>query len=364
MNYRQYTAEDLLMDESFIRHCRQEDPESTKHWQNWISANPEQTSEYTRAIEMYRLLTADVASADIETDRRQLLQMLDDLEPGMPVQHHVNPARRRKMIFAAAAVAATLVIVAGVSIFINDFESSLNRTTYSQLQQTKPGERKSFQLPDGTQVILNAGSELNLAADFNKSKREITLSGEAYFHVKHDKSKPFIIHTSQLDVKVLGTVFNVRAYEDDAVAETSLISGSVEVTVKGDNNRTVILKPNEKIVIGQKAAPGTSSGKTATVESPYSIARLQPTDIDSSIKEVSWVNNRLVFGNERLEDIAKNLERWYDVRIEFGSDVPKDYRYTASFDKETIREVLDALTLSRSFSFTIKEGDKLIQIDK
>src|SRR5690606_22571909 len=103
---------------------------------------------------------------------------------------------------------------------------------YNSTEVSKPGERKSIQLPDGTKVMLNAGSTIHIAADFNATSRQLTLVGEAFFDVVHNAEKPFIIHTGAMDIKVLGTVFNVRAYPGDKTSETSLLKGSVEVTLK------------------------------------------------------------------------------------------------------------------------------------
>src|SRR6187401_2548064 len=115
---------------------------------------------------------------------------------------------------------------------------------------TKNGSRTKIVLPDGSQVWLNAGSNLDYNnSEFNKDLREVTLSGEAYFDVTKNAAKPFIIHTKKMDVKVIGTAFNVRSYSNEKTAEASLIRGSIEVSLKDRKDQKFILKPNEKISI-------------------------------------------------------------------------------------------------------------------
>ena len=120
---------------------------------------------------------------------------------------------------------------------------------------TKNGNRTKIVLPDGSQVWLNAGSNLDYNNSvFNKDLREVTLNGEAYFDVTKNADKPFIIHTKKMDVKVIGTAFNVRSYNDEKTAEASLIRGSIEVTLKDRKDQKIVLKPNEKISIANEEA--------------------------------------------------------------------------------------------------------------
>src|SRR6188768_3387467 len=119
---------------------------------------------------------------------------------------------------------------------------------------TKNGNRTKIVLPDGSQVWLNAGSNLDYNNSvFNKDLREVTLNGEAYFDVTKNAEKPFIIHTKKMDVKVIGTAFNVRSYNDERTAEASLIRGSIEVTLKDGKTQKLILIPNQKISVANDA---------------------------------------------------------------------------------------------------------------
>lgn len=125
---------------------------------------------------------------------------------------------------------------------------------------TEMGMKTKKRLSDGSVVWLNAGSRLRYPEKFSSGQREVYLSGEGYFEVKASAGHPFIIHTSKMDIRVLGTEFNVRSYDDEDFAETALIRGAVEVAMKETgNNAPVLLKPNQKI-IWKKPAAAVSAG--------------------------------------------------------------------------------------------------------
>jgi ferric-dicitrate binding protein FerR (iron transport regulator) len=225
---------------------------------------------------------------------------------------------------------------------------------------TKNGNRTKIVLPDGSQVWLNAGSNLDYNnADFNKEIREVSLNGEAYFDVTKNADKPFIIHTKKMDIKVIGTAFNVRSYGDEKNAEASLIRGSIEVTLKYRKNQKIILKPNEKISIaneepeeivlktGQKVAVKNSSKPVPQIL----VTDLRPNPVYNIIPEIAWTQNKLYFEDESLEDIGPMIERWFGKNVVIENEELRKVRYTGNFENETMEEVLSYLKLSRPFNF-------------
>ena len=211
--------------------------------------------------------------------------------------------------------------------------------------------------------MLNAGSTLTMAKDFNEKSREVTLEGEAFFDVSHNPGKPFIIHTSAMNVRVLGTVFNVKAYPADKTSETSLLKGSVEITLKNDIKKKIILRPNEKIVLPNVMAEKFQAENVTTkqitaIPVDYTIAGL--TYIDSTVKEVSWTENRLAFTDNSFEEIAPELERWYNVSIDIEDEAVKEFRFTATFDQKNIIQILDVLQLTRPFEYSVEQNNQII----
>lgn len=235
---------------------------------------------------------------------------------------------------------------------------------------TKNGNRTNIVLPDGSKVWLNAGSNLDYNnSTFNKGLREVTLNGEAYFDVVKNAEKPFIIHTKKMDIKVVGTIFNVRSYNDEKTAEASLIHGTIEVTLKGRNDQKIVLEPNEKICISteeekqqdlktDEKAPLKRSSTSPIA--PMVIDKLKPNPTNNIIPEIAWTQNKLYLDDETLEDIGYRIEKWFGKKITIANESLKTVRYTANFENETMEEVLSYLKLSKPFNFRIGNDNVVI----
>ena len=216
---------------------------------------------------------------------------------------------------------------------------------------TKYGTRSYQELPDGSKLWLNAGSKVVYADNFLAGKRELTLEGEAYFDVRRDPKHPFIIHTGQLDVRVLGTTLNVRAYPEDSTIETTLINGKVEIDVKGRRKQTIVLRPSEtvSVAVGKKSVPVAGE------------IRLRPVAPDSAygtIVETSWVEDKLVFRNVRMAEVAARMERWYNIRIRFDNGLYQQQMLTGYFKDQPVENVMKALQVILGFHYK-KENDMI-----
>jgi len=262
------------------------------------------------------------------------------------------------MVATAVALFFVLKHTMGFSEVKNKKQSTLSRVS------TKPGSRTTqIQLPDGSVVRLNSSSSLTYDKNFGKNLREVNLTGEAFFDVTKDSSHPFVIHTKVIDIKVLGTSFNVRSYPNDANTETSLIRGKVEVTVKNRANEKIYLQPNEKLVVANNNSlnqtltdqPEPQETKTDLSPKPiYSVQHLT-YDPDSTVIETSWIENRLIFQeNETFKEVALKMERWFGVQINFTSEKVGGYRPFASFKNETITQALEELKLGLKFNYKIE----------
>jgi transmembrane sensor len=228
---------------------------------------------------------------------------------------------------------------------------------------TKNGTSTKFRLPDGSTVWLNAGSKLDYSKIGETGNREIYLSGEAFFDVVKNPKRPFIIHTSSIDVKVLGTKFNVKAYPEDKTVETSLVQGSVEVFVKSRPGEKYLLKPNQKLVllnIAEETNTAVASDVRPNLNLPIiAIKHLSYKDNDTVAIETSWTQNKLVFENEAFSEVARKMERWYDVTIEFKNQKLGEELLYGDFRKETLSQALDALRITTDFRYKI-EGKSVI----
>ena len=225
-----------------------------------------------------------------------------------------------------------------------------------------PGSRTKVQLPDGSQVWVNSGSHLTYEGNFKGNTREVQLDGEAYFDVAKDASRPFIVHTSDIDIKALGTSFNVKAYKTEATIEATLIHGSIEVINKSQpGSAKIMLKPHEKLVYNKYLIKDIKNPKAdiKPVADSFSIIikPLRKNIADNDIVETAWVYNKLIFDDERFADLALKMERWYNVKISIENEKLKDYRISGTFVNETAEEAVKALQLLVPFSYSIKNNE-------
>lgn len=223
------------------------------------------------------------------------------------------------------------------------------------------GEKRSLRLADGTQVIVNGGSKLTLSEDFNTGNREVILSGEAYFDVAQKASHPFIIHTTSMDIQVLGTAFNVRSYPDEVADETSLIRGKVQVTLKNKGQQQAhdyVLLPMQKLVVSKNQ--GDAGVQTAINQVPH-VENMQKNRLTQNLSETAWTENKLAFNNEKLEVVAVKMEKWYGVTIVIKNDALKSIPYTGSFDGETLEKVIETIQYSiPMIQYKMEDKSKLV----
>lgn len=207
--------------------------------------------------------------------------------------------------------------------------------SYNTIETPKGGQYQVI-LPDGTKVWLNAASSLKYPEVFTGNERRVELTGEAYFEVAKNKAKPFHVKNHNQDVEVLGTHFNINSYMDDKTIKTTLLEGSVRVS----NGKSVkILKPGE-----QSIADGNGMIRLAS-------------DVDTD-DETAWKNGLFQFNNANLKSILSQLERWYDINIDYSSIPDKKYNGMVP-RKAKLSEVLKMLEKTGNIRFEIAEGRNL-----
>ncbi len=251
------------------------------------------------------------------------------------------------------------------------FYSARNSNIISQKQVwevvTRNGSKTNLLLPDGSSVWLNAGSRLSYDSLYGTRLREVTLSGEAYFDVVKNPAKPFIIHTGKINIKVLGTVFDVKSYPGEKTMETSLIRGSIEVSFPSMPSKKIILKANQKLVIDKtEIILNTSNHKTLPAQMPLiSIQYISRVGSDSLIAETGWMQNRLYFDDMSFQELLNNMERKYGVTFKLEDSALAALHFTGSFKDETVTQALDALRLTAEkstadFKYEIKGNQVFI----
>jgi ferric-dicitrate binding protein FerR (iron transport regulator) len=360
------SIEELIIDDSFANYCFQSNEEDILFWQEYILANPSQKEKIEEAKQMVLGLHVMLKQEHAEKNEKQSYVL-------KAIPRPTNKLFIQKTIRYAAAVAAVFLLVFGIKSYLGQNSSSHNpvkdiaaATVRDNLLvfATTKGEKKTFLLPDSTKIYLGAGSVLRMEKGFGKDNRGVYLTGEALFDVKHNKALPFIVHIDKYDVKVLGTLFNVKAYPEDKISETSLIRGKVEISLK-NNSQKITLNPNQKAVINNKEDNLVlETNKQVSEQSSEKIVLLPLSynRTDSVVIETAWAQNRLEIVNESFEEIKNKLERWYNVKIVFADEEVGRYAFTATFTTETIGQVLKALQFS--YHFTYKTEGETITISK
>ena len=235
-----------------------------------------------------------------------------------------------------------LALLSGVQYFLYQDEerTEINGDAYTQFVVEKGGGKSSLLLPDGTKVLLNAGTTLRYPVRFAEKERNVYLEGEGFFDVTKNPDKPFVVKLQGYDVKVLGTVFNVKAYPDMPYSTTTLLSGKVHLTSydeKGVVCMEQVLYPDETASIHRQTGTITTSRSDNEVQ-------------------LAWKQGLYKFRDKPLGEIAKELERMYDVEIRIEEEALAQSRFTGSFVMEsTIEEVLKPLGQYNKFRYE-KDG--------
>ncbi|PSL46640.1 FecR family protein [Chitinophaga niastensis] len=234
---------------------------------------------------------------------------------------------------------------------------------------TDAGMKTRIRLPDGSTIWLNAGSTLRYPEKMDQPQREVYLSGEGYFDIKQAASKPFIIHAEKMDIRVLGTAFNVRSYKDEDFVETSVINGAVEVSVKNEHAVSrLTLTHNQKVILRKKIIDKTEN-KNITSQTDekedmlierQSLSPISSQD-SSNVPETAWMSNQLIFRNETLRSLSQRLERWYGIKIIIQNPQLAKLRFSGRADNVSMEKLLNILQEIQPFNYSIQDGTVTIQ---
>ena len=266
-------------------------------------------------------------------------------------------------------VAAVFLLGAIISFAITYqvFQPKTKNISFYEIN-TPAGAKSKITLPDGSNIWLNAGSSIKYSEQYGIKKREVFLTGEAFFEVNADRSKIFVVHTSELNIKAYGTEFNVKSYPEEGTIETTLIEGSIGVTRTRFNNKKddeVILEPNQRVVYYRK------NYKTKKPDNEEIAERVVPKKVDKPEQKLtyliskgikpeeftSWKDGTLFITSETLEQLVIKLERKYDVKIHFQDENLKKLKFTGSLENETVEQVIEAIGIAAQIDYEIDERE-------
>lgn len=274
-------------------------------------------------------------------------------------QNSIHKGRRLNLIPLFKYAAVFIVSISLTVLVMNMLDDGLVADVSPFEISTPIGSRSKIVLPDGTKVWLNSGSGLTHNFKQNSFKRVVNLKGEAFFDVATDSSRRFVVKTTDIDVTVYGTEFNIKAYPEDKTIETTLVSGRLSVkSSKGTGlfKKETMLKPNQSAVY-------LKPNKTE-------VAKSEKRKIEVSTRKVmedvtSWKDEKLVFIDEPMSSLVVKLQRWYGVEITIEDKKLLNYKYTGRFENnETIHQFMRIIELTTPIEYTIDKNIVNIKLKK
>jgi ferric-dicitrate binding protein FerR (iron transport regulator) len=349
-NYTNFSVEDFIQDAYFRQWAFDELSSDDTFWENWIQLNPEKLKVIEEAKSL--VIALKIKQLDVFSAHEINEGIQDILNATLPKNTHSSFLRTNWL-----RLAASVALVFGIGWWFMEKDKS-NNAYFDQITATDPkaihtnNGRKSisFELVDGSKITLEPGSELRYGNEFGDEKREVFLSGEAFFEVKKDSQRPFLIYTGKLVTKVVGTSFRIKAYEQDDNISVSVRTGKVTVyrqNSKIGNSRSlsteIVLIPNQKAVFEK--------------DQELIIKTLVETPV--SINETSQ-NTSLAFEETKISDVFSRLEGIYGIKIDFDKEVFSKCSVTAHFNNESLYQKLDIICEIVRAKYEIIDGEIMI----
>ena len=296
-------------------------PEEDRELRLWLDRNPENRREFEEYQKVWRLSPISKELPDFKTGEEWVKLEVAIGHDQAPQQRHKTLAFRKPRMMAVAATVAFLV-VSTLVFYLVRLEGNENL-----IVKESGDQRIHFVLPDGSEVWLNRESSLSYPEAFAGSERKVELKGEAFFDVRKNPEKAFIIHTEKAEVKVLGTSFYVKASEQADQTQVYVLSGKVSLAAGENPEERVILNPGETGLLDQ-------------------------TDLSLKVKEevdindLAWKSKNLIFNKTELQQVVKVLENYFSAEISVENPSLLQCRFSSSFQDPSIEEVLEVLKVA------------------
>lgn len=270
--------------------------------------------------------------------------VFEDLDARMNALLYPGKVRRLYSRWLQVAAVFLVMGVAGIFIRRNYTAKTQLQVTFTEITAVK-GIKKEITLKDGTTVFLNSGSSVFVSSDFGVKNRTVKLTGEAFFHVHRDVTRPFIIHTGKLATTVLGTSFDINAYPEDDNVKVTVATGKVKVEGTDKAGRQYLF------------AKGLIHNQALVYNKIKDTHIIKTSDADSIS---SWRSNHLIFDNASYPEIARTLSRWYGIDVKLSIPAENSKRYTLSFYNERVDKVLNVLSTLTGMTYTMQGKNVII----
>jgi ferric-dicitrate binding protein FerR (iron transport regulator) len=355
MDHRNLTVEDLASNESFIDWVKQSDPEAVKYWDLYISTHPEIKAK----VEKARALVLNLKAAEeIEHDSAQIDSIWAKIQDRVEAKTTRSSKSTVSKMTWAVAVASILLLSTAIVFWFQLQPTPLDQPLSAYNQQgddfveriNETDQPLEVQLEDGSVVVLESKSRLKYKKGFlHDSTRQVYMLGKAFFNVTKNPYKPFIVHSNEIVVKVLGTSFHVESPENGENILVSVKTGRVSVSaptdvVKNNKQDGVILLPNQQVTYERK----NRQFEKTLVESPEFLGAAGITSRD------------FVFDNVPIARVFQTIESAYGVEIIFNEEVMKNCYVRATLGSESLREKLNVICATVQSSYEIIDANVVI----
>jgi len=318
---------------------------------NWLAISEANQLTFQRVQQRYALKNSQIHLPEEQSDSsavwdRHIAPHLADVDNVRQMPVRQPEWWQQKTLWR---VAGLILLIGFMAVLYRSTTLFMAEPTLA-VKQNGVGKRSLITLPDGSRVWLNADSRLEFPEKFDGPLREVRLVGEAFFDVTNNPKQPFVIRLATASIRVLGTSFNVRAYPDDPTVRTTVVTGRVAFVPNRDASQataatladTTFILPNHHVV---------QQVKTLTVAEAPVIAQ----------KETAWKENRLVFDQTPMSEVARTLERWYGLHVVLDQPDLANCPLTATFENQSIQDVMDLIGRTGQFQYTLTNNDLVIR---
>lgn len=351
MDNKKYSVEELMLDEGYLDFCLHEDSAYRPYWERIIELNPNQKTFFEKAAANIRMLSGSLSEKEIllqvEKVRRELRtpkagnkyattlhekQLIDD------VIEMENTKPFKGFIFYSAAAFALLCV--GLYFLSPSLTKTSSQTTKVVMitYNSKPGERRTVQLPDGSTVLLNGNSEISIKNDFNKTKREVNLKGEAFFTVAKNAVKPFIVESDNFYATAIGTAFYVHA-RDAEEYRVDLLEGKVKLSA---DTYSMFLMPGEE-------------GRWDTSETNFNKINFDTLQLKQ------WITGKISFDKTPIHQAIEELKNWYAVDIEIANKELEKKTVSGDYNNASLDNILKVLCFTLSCKYHYENNKVIIE---
>lgn len=362
-NYVSYTPEELAQDQYFIQWVNATDLAAENFWQNWLETYPFKRKDIEIARQIV-LLTNQMADSDFSDD--EMIELKSAIFEQIAQYETPSIWGRFRQNWAWVAVAASLAI--GIGLWWQNTQLVSENTYLAQVNMAKKKyeiieslnlneEQKVVSLPDGSSIMLKKGARISYPESFDGDKREVYLTGEAFFEVAKDANKPFFVHANQVITKVLGTSFTIRAVADAPTVTVNVKTGRVAVFLANSQEDTqqaqtkklegLVLSPGERVVVEES--------NIGAVQAPKPFSETVSPNTSQSIEHILFE-----FNETHLRDVFARIEQVYHLKVEYNEHLMGNCPVTASLTDEPLNQKLHLICKAVRANYVLSEGKVVV----